>query len=519
MQLTRALHSAANSTPDRVATEYSDRSTSWGELKHRVARLAGALRGLGVCEGDRIGLLALNSDLYIEVIYAIWWCGAVLVPMNTRWSVAEHTYSLNDSGVTVLFVGNELSAVIAEIQKQSETVQSTILIDSEETPDGVLAYQPFLDEAQPVQDSRKGGEDLAGIFYTGGTTGLPKGVMLPHRSLWFNGLIGAKQLQLEAGDRYLHAAPMFHVADMLASLAATTVGATHLFLPVFTPKGIVDVIEQTSATHTLLVPTMMGMMLDDADFNPQRLSSLKYILYGASPMPEGLLRRLLKTLPATGFVQGYGQTEMAPLITVLSAFDHRAKGNDGKHLCSAGRPVLGVEIVILDEDGREVPKGTVGEIVVSGPGTMQGYWNLPEQTESALVNGAVRTGDGAYMDEDGYVYIVDRLKDMIVSGGENVFSAEVENIISQLPGVAQVAVIGVPSQEWGESVHAIVVPSKNSSIAIEDIMDHCQDSIARYKCPRSIEIRHAPLPLSGPGKILKRELRLPFWKHESKSVG
>jgi len=519
MQLTRALHSAATCTPDRIATEDSGRRTSWGELRIRVARMAGALRDLGVHEGDRVGLLALNCDQYVEIIYAVWWCGAVLVPMNTRWSVSEHVYSLNDSSVKILFSGNEFAALIPEILKQSETVKSAIFIDAGEAPDGMLSYQDLLEKAKPLADARKGGEDLAGIFYTGGTTGLPKGVMLPHRSLCFNGLIGAKHLQLNDGDRFLHSAPMFHVADMLASLSVTSVAATHLFLRAFTPKAIVDVVEQTGATHTLLVPTMIGMMLDVEDFDPKRLSSLKYLVYGASPIPEGLLHRVLDTFPDKGIVQGYGQTEMAPLISVLSADDHRKKGNHGKHLCSAGHPALGVELRILDENGLDVPRGEVGEIVVSGPGAMLGYWNLPDQTQATLVDGSVRTGDGAYMDEDGYLYIVDRLKDMIVSGGENVFSAEVENVISQLPGIAQVAVIGIPSKEWGESVHAIIVPLNNTSIAAEDIMTHCHKLIAGYKCPRSIEIRNAPLPLSGPGKILKRELRKPFWEHESKSVG
>jgi acyl-CoA synthetase (AMP-forming)/AMP-acid ligase II len=439
--------------------------------------------------------------------------------MNTRWSVSEHVYSLNDSSAKILFSTYEFTALMPEILNQSGTIKSAILIDAEDAPDGMLSYQDLLERAKPVVDARKGGEDLAGIFYTGGTTGLPKGVMLPHRSLCFNGLIGAKHLHLSHGDRFLHSAPMFHVADMLASLSVTAVAGTHLFLRAFTPKTIVDVIEKTAATHTLLVPTMIGMMLDDTDFDPERLSSLRYLIYGASPMPEGLLHRVLETFPDKGLVQGYGQTEMAPLISVLSADDHRKKGDRGKHLCSAGRPALGVELRILDENGHDVPRGVVGEIVVSGPGSMLGYWNLPDQTRATLVDGAVRTGDGAYMDDNGYLYIVDRLKDMIVSGGENVFSAEVENTISRLPGIAQVAVIGIPNKQWGESVHAIIVPSNNTDIASEEIMVHCRNLIAGYKCPRSIEIRSEPLPLSGPGKILKRELRKPFWEDESKSVG
>jgi acyl-CoA synthetase (AMP-forming)/AMP-acid ligase II len=518
MNVTQPLHSAAALTPDALATTMDGRTRTWGELADRVARLAGALKSLGVGEGDRVAILALNSDRFIEYYFAVWWAGGVVVPMNVRWSSTENAYSLNDSGTKVLFTDRAFAPVVPDVRKQARDLETAIYMDDDGLVDGMLAYEQLIGSAAPIDDARRGGEDLAGIYYTGGTTGFPKGVMLPHRALWYNGLAGARHFYMESDCCMLHAAPMFHLADGAGSMGMTMAGGAHAFVPSFTPEGVIDAIASGDVTHTLLVPTMIGMVLQCPAFDPEKFQSLRYLVYGASPMPEGILRQVMELLPDIGLIQGYGQTEMAPLVSTLAPNHHVLEGPGADRLRSAGRVVGGCEVRIADEDGREVPRGAVGEIVARSPGSMLGYWNLPEQTAASLSDGWVHTGDGARIDEDGFVFIVDRLKDMIVTGGENVFSAEVESAISTHAAVASVAVIGIPSERWGEAVHAIVVPQEGMSVTEQEIMDHCKPLIANYKWPRSVTIRAEPLPLSGAGKVLKRDLRAPYWEGRDRSV-
>jgi len=521
MNLTQMLNSAAGGTPGAVATQYGDRVRTWAETRERVSRLAAGLKGLGVGPGDRVAILALNSDRYTEYYFAVWWAGAVVVPMNVRWSAAENAYSLRDAEAKVLFVDATFAPMVPAIQAEAEALETLIYLDDVEAqgpPAGMLEFESLIEQSSPVEDACVGGEDLAGLYYTGGTTGFPKGVMLPHRALWYNGIVLAKHVGLEQGDVYLHAAPMFHLADGAASGGASMVGAKHAYIQAFDVDRALDCIEEQEVTHALMVPTMIGMVLQHPNFSAERLSSLRTMLYGASPMPQGVLREALEKLPNVDFIQAYGQTELAPLVTVLPASYHQLEGSRSGKLRSAGRVVVGCEVRILDEDGKEQAPGDVGEIVARSPGTMLGYWNLPEQTESTLVDGWVHTGDGAYRDEDGFVFIVDRLKDMIVTGGENVFSAEVESAISTHPAVAEVAVVGVPSEKWGEAVHAIVVAREGKSVTEGEIVDFCKPLIANYKCPRSVTLRDEPLPLSGAGKVLKKDLRAPFWEGSERNV-
>jgi acyl-CoA synthetase (AMP-forming)/AMP-acid ligase II len=518
MNVTQPLHSAANLTPDALATNMDGRIRTWGELADRVARLAGALQNLGVDEGDRVAILALNSDRFIEYYFAVWWAGAVVVPMNVRWSPAENAYSLTDSGTKVLFTDRAFASIVPEVQKQARGLETLVYMDEDGLPGGMLAYEQLIASTAPAVDVRRAGDELAGIYYTGGTTGFPKGVMLPHRALWYNGLVAARHFYMEPDDCMLHAAPMFHLADGAGSMGMTMAGGAHAFVPSFTPEGVIDAIATGDVTHTLLVPTMIGMVLQSPAFHPDKFRSCRYLIYGASPMPEGLLRQVMEQLPETRLIQGYGQTEMAPLVSTLGPACHSLEGSGSGRLRSAGRVVDGCEVRILDDDEREVPRGEVGEIVARSPGSMLGYWNLPEQTTATLKDGWVHTGDGARIDDDGFVFIVDRLKDMIVTGGENVFSAEVESAISTHAAVAAVAVIGIPSDQWGEAVHAIVVPQEGMSVTEQEIIDHCKPLIANYKWPRSITIRAEPLPLSGAGKVLKRDLRAPHWEGRDRAV-
>jgi acyl-CoA synthetase (AMP-forming)/AMP-acid ligase II len=519
MYLTQAIHRAVAVTPDKTATICGARVRTWREFRARVARLAGALKRLGVERGDRIAILSMNSDRYLEVCFAAWWADAVIVPMNTRWSVAEHTYSIEDAGASLLLVDDVFLETGLAVRDACPQIRHTIHMGDGKAPDGLQAYEVLISAGEESEDVRRGGDELAGIFYTGGTTGFPKGVMLSQQSLWTSALsIGAGTKGFHPGMRYLHAAPMFHLADFAMSNATSILGGSHVFMPGFEPASFLKLMEEHKASFTLLVPTMIRLLLDCPSFGKHDLSAWEGMLYGASPMAETLLQEALRKLPHVAFTQGYGQTELAPIATLLGPEHHVLDGPHPHRLRSAGQPGLCVEVRILDVDGKELPRGQVGEVAVRGPNTMLGYWNKPEQTAATLVDGWVMTGDGGYMDEDGFLYIVDRIKDMIVSGGENVFSAEVENAIMQLDGVAECAVIGVPDPKWGERVHAVVVPKAGVSLEADNIAPYCRALIAGYKCPRSVDIRMEPLPKSAAGKILKTELRRPYWENQGRNV-
>ncbi len=518
MHLTQVLNSAADTFPNKIASIDGERQHTWSEWRDRMARLAAALRELGMAAGDRVAILALNSDRYTEYLFAVWWAGGAVVPMNTRWSATENAYSLNDSGAQVLFVDRNFAPMLDAIRAEATGVETVIYISDDPAPEGMLSFEELIAQNSPCEDAMRGGEHLAGLFYTGGTTGFPKGVMLPHRALWYNAMVIAKECRFDRDTKGLHAAPMFHLADFGLNTAIAIVGGCNVYIPSFEPEATMTAIETHEVNVALLVPTMLGMMLAHPTFNPNRVEVLKSYIYGASPMPEGLLRQAMQVMPHVSFFQAYGQTEMAPMVSILQPEDHVLEGPKSMRLRSAGRPAVGCEIKIIDEDGKVVPRGSVGEIAARSPGVMQGYWQLPEQSEKALVDGWVHTGDGAYQDEDGFIYIVDRMKDMIVTGGENVFSAEVESAISTHSDVAGVAVIGIPSEQWGESVHAIIIPKPGANPDEANIIAHCKARIAGYKCPRSIALRAEPFPLSGAGKVLKRDLRAPYWEGRARSV-
>ena len=515
MGMTGLLNAAADNTPDQIATVMNGRRHSWNIVRDRVARFAGALRKLNVGPGDRIAVLALNSDRYTELYFASWWSGGAIVPMNLRWSVDENVYSLDDAEAEILIVDDAFAPMAGQIMEKTKTVRTVIHMGDGPTPESFLSYDALIAENEPVEDAGRSGEDLAGLYYTGGTTGFPKGVMLPHRALWYNSLVAANHASIGPEDIYLHVAPMFHLADGAGGNALSAAGGRHTYLPMFTPDGAIDMIEAEGVTIAVMVPTMIAMLLASPNFDPARLKSLKKLIYGASPMPAGVLKDLMEKLPNLKLLQGYGQTELAPMVSMLTPQFHVT---DGPKLKSAGRAVIGAEIRIEREDGTKCDYGEVGEIVVRSPGAMQGYWKLPEQTADTLKNGWVYTGDGAYMDREGFIFIVDRIKDMIVTGGENVFSAEVESAISTHPAVAEVAVIGIPAEQWGEAVHAIIVCKPGMTLTQDEIVAHCREKIANYKLPRSVSFRTDPLPLSGAGKVLKRDLRKPFWDGQDRAV-
>ncbi|WP_067542552.1 acyl-CoA synthetase [Nocardia crassostreae] len=499
MYLTQGLHRAAQQDPDGVMTVCGERSHTNAQVLDRVARLAGALRELGVGEGDRVAMLALNSDRYHEYLLAVPWADAVLNPVNIRWSPVEIAYSLADSESRVLFVDDAFAPMLPAIRQQYPGLATVIHCGDGPTPDGALSYEDLVAATAPIPDAHRGGDALAGLFYTGGTTGFPKGVMLTHANLLTSALGSlATGYLMSPGGTYLHAAPMFHLADFAGWAGALLVGGTQIMIPAFDPVATMTAVETHGVTATLLVPVMIQMLVDHPEVGAHDLSSVESVLYGASPISQAVLERAMRVFPNARFTQAYGMTELAPVATLLGPEDHRAG-----RLRSAGRAVPHSEVRIVDADGVEAPRGVVGEIVVRGGHVMLGYWNKPEETAAAVRDGWMHTGDGGYMDDAGYVYVVDRLKDMIVSGGENVYSAEVENAVAAHPAVAAVAVIGVPDAEWGERVHAVIVAKPGADVTPEQIRDHAKTLIAGYKAPRTVDFVDA-LPVSGAGKILKR---------------
>jgi len=347
---------------------------------------------------------------------------------------------------------------------------------------------------------------------------LPKGVMLSSRNLFASLMVAVAEFDLRRGDRFLHIAPMFHLADGAFILSCTAAGATHCILPAFDAGTVLREIEAKRITTILLIPTMFKMLLDHPDYPRSDLSSLRCIVYGAAPMPDAVLQTAMRTLPHARFVQAYGQTELAPIATILRPEFHVLDGPASAKRKSCGQATFANDVMIADADDNEAPRGTVGEIRVRGPNAMLGYWRNPGETARTLAGGWVHTGDCGYMDEDGFVYVVDRLKDMVISGGENVYSAEVEAAILAHEGISACAVIGIPDARWGEAVHAIVVPKAGVAITAEDVIAVCRARIAHYKCPKSVTIRSEALPLSGAGKVLKRELREPYWKDHARRV-
>ncbi len=518
MYLTQSLHRAVQQHPDRVAVRFADRSSSFRDFADRVARLAGALQRLGMRPGDRVAMLSLNSDRFLEYQMAVPWAGGVLNPCNTRWSAAEILYSLEDSGSTILLVDDTYLPLVERLRLQSTTLREIVHCGDGETPPGTHGYEALLRTSAAVPDAARRGDDLAGIFYTGGTTGFPKGVMLSHTNLCSSALALHSEGLAPPGGTYLHAAPMFHLADMGFSLAHWVEGSTHSILPAFHPEAVLDLMARDRVTHALMVPTMIQMLVDHPSMTkPRDLGALRCVAYGASPISEAVLDRAFAALPGVEFAQAYGMTELSPVATVLAASHHTAEGRKLGKLRAAGRATYCAEVRIVDGEGAEVPRRTVGEVAVRGPNVMQGYWKQPELTAAVLRDGWMHTGDGAWMDEDGFVFIADRLKDMIISGGENVFSGEVENALNRHPAVAACAVIGIPSERWGEAVHAVVVCSANAEVSPEALIEHCRTLIAGYKCPRSVTFVEA-LPLSGAGKVLKNRLREPFWQGRDRAV-
>jgi len=488
------LRRAVRIAPQQVAVRCGQSQLTYGQTWQRARRLAGALGGLGLGRGDRVAVAGRNCHRYLELYQAVPGAGMVIVPLNHHHTAAELGYALHDSGARMLFAD-------PEVDYPQDAVEHVVDLD-----DG---YEALLAGAAPAEFAGDLPADaVAGLFYTGGTTGAAKGVMLTHRNLIANALHYQAWHAFGPGTRWLIAAPMFHVSGSMAVLATVWHAGRHVILPAFDPGAALDLIEDEKVTATVAVPTMLAALCQEQLARPREVSALRLITHGGAPTATATLRRAHAAFPEAELMQIYGATETSPIATVLP---HEEALLDTPRARSCGRPTVGVEVAVTDvASGAPLPAGAVGEVAIRGENVMAGYWNKPDATADALAGGWYRSGDLGYLDEHAYLYLVDRVKDMIITGGENVYSTEVEEVLYRHDAVLEAAVFGVPDDRWGEAVHAVVVPAAPVSEA--ELLDHCRGLIAGYKVPKRIEVRTEPLPKSAAGKLLKHQLRAPYWQ-------
>lgn len=478
----------------------------------RVSRLSAALNDLGIDRRSRFAVMALNGHSFLELYHAAYLGAGIINPLNLRLAPMELEYILSDSETKICFTDAVFAPILDQVRKAAG-IDKVVLIGDGDVPHD-LRYESLLDSSKPIIPDEPEETDAVVLMYTGGTTGLPKGVLLSHRAEVLNQYHCATIWPFGTDTIFLHQTPMFHAASMVAMLSVP-LGGTSVFMPMFDPARVPKLIAEHGVDMTVMVPTMIGMMLAHPGFDPRDLASLTTLTYGASPMPLALLERLRTMFPSLDLYQGYGMTEASAVLTALLPKEHR---EGGEVLRSAGRAVPGVVLSIQDENGKALPPGRTGEVCARAGNFMMEYWKKADATSEAFRGGWYHSGDAGYLDERGYLYLVDRVKDMIVSGGENVYSIEVENAIASHASVAQVAVIGIPDEKWGEAVHAIVVLKPSTTATVEELLEHARARIAGYKLPKSIEFRGSPLPLSGAMKVLKRELRAPYWEGRDRSV-
>ena len=490
---------AAQVAGERTALVCEGRRYSHNELASRCRRLATVLKEKGAEPGDRIAILAANSNQYIESYVAIPAAGFVIVPLNTRHAEPELRYAIEDAGAKLLLTDRDPGAL-------RDLFDTVVMIPDE--------YDSLLEVADEAELGEAITEDsLAGLFYTGGTTGASKGVMLTHRNLIANTFNFMSMAPPDGDSVFLIMAPLFHAAGSNGVLGGIWAGSCQIPLTVFDPAVALDYVEKYRVTHTLGVPTMIAAIAELQHAEPRDTSTLRMVAHGGSPIATEVVRRATEAFPTAEFVHVYGMTEASPLVTGLR---NEQELLDVDRSRSCGQALIGVQVKIVDDVGNELPRGEVGELTARGANIMKGYWRKPEQTDEVLKEGWYRSGDMGYMDDEGFVFLVDRAKDMIVSGGENVYCTEVEEALYKHPAVLEAAVFGVPDEEWGEAVHAVVVPRE--SVTAEELIGFCREHIAGYKLPKAITLSSEELPKSGPGKILKRELRKPFWEGQDKNV-
>ncbi|GAC1657096.1 MAG: fatty acid--CoA ligase [Candidatus Dormibacteraceae bacterium] len=479
--------------PDLAATWFEGRERTWGELDRGSSELAGGLVGrLGVKPGDHVAILDKNSDDYLELLFALDKAGAIATPVNWRLTGEEVAKVVGDAQAVAIVAGEEF-------RSQADAAEVRVL-GWKELPRG--GADPHLDDERNVSWQ----------LYTSGTTGLPKGAMLSGQNLFTTfGVFGIEVPEFRVGGRAMVAMPLYHIGGCGWAVAAMVTGSCAVVLKEFIPQQVLQVFEEQKVETAFLVPAALLFLTSLPESQGRDYSSLRNVLYGASPISQAVLRRSIDTFKCN-FTQVYGLTETTGAITFLAQHDH-----EGERILSCGRPTLGADMKVVDADGTEVPDGEIGEIVYRGGGVMVGYWNRSKDTAEQIRDGWFHTGDAGVRDADGFFYIKDRIKDMIVSGGENIYPAELESVLAGHPAVADVAVIGVPDDQWGESVKAVVVLRPGAELTGDELIEWSRARLAGYKRPRSVDFVEA-VPRNPSGKILKRELRQPYWAESSRQV-
>jgi long-chain acyl-CoA synthetase len=502
--------------PDSEAFVYGSERTSFKRFNERVNRLIHGLQALGIHKGDVIGILSWNRLEYPEVFGAAMKGGFILAHFNPRLQAEELIHVINDSEARVVFLGPEFVEIVDRIHKRLSKAELFLTFGNAERQ--MMAYREVLESHSEEPEPNIREEDPLVIFYTSGTTGIPRGAIYTHRQKMENTYIKALDIGVEFGDRHLVVLPMFHIGGDSHIWPFFLMGGCNVIMPrpSFDPAEALQMIAEEQITDVHIVPTQLISLLNLPDIEQYDLHCLKRIWYAASPMPTEVLKRGLSVFGPI-FMQGYGQTESGPDVTVLSRANHRYSGESTEAqsvLASCGQPCIRVHVRIVDEAGRDVEAGTIGEIIVESKRIMTAYWRKPDETKETIRDGWLYTGDMGYYDEKGFIYIADRKKDMIITGGENVYPKQVEDVLYRHPAVKEAAVIGVPDPYWVERVHALVVLKENAQAAEEDIISFCKEHIAHYKAPKSVEFVES-LPKNPQGKILKREIRSKYWKQQS----
>lgn len=492
---------------DRTAILDAEGNLNWSEYVDRIIRAAGILAKLGLKQGDRFGIISHNSFRQAELIHAGYWSGIVPVPINYRLAAPEIRYILDNADCRLLAVDSHGSAFLDHAELEPWRDKTLSISPRQEKDMAWPQYETLLNgmEAAPMHESGQG--DDAILIYTGGTTGRSKGVPLTHGNLISNGVQVGLAYRVCEDDRFLHSLPMFHSADFIGT-AFTLTGGAHAYLGEFTPKGMLQMIQDFRITMLSMGPTMIIVLLQDPGFDNYDISSVRRMNYGSAPMAKEWVERTMEKFPNVALQQTYGLTETSPILTSLTPeqHDHALQSDRTELLRSVGKPLVHVDLRIVDEDDNELPRGDVGEVVVRGPNVTRGYLGLEEETDHAFRNGWFHTGDMGRLDDQYNLFLVDRKKDMIITGGENVYCAEVEAALYKYPGVSEVAVVGVPDEKWGEAVFAAIVPEQGVELERDAIIDHCRQHIGGYKIPRRMAFLDE-LPKSAMGKILKHKLR------------
>jgi acyl-CoA synthetase (AMP-forming)/AMP-acid ligase II len=497
---------------ERVAMTFEDRETTYGQLDRRANRVANGLRATCTSAQARVAVLDKNSDYFFELLFGAAKARDVLVPVNWRLAPAEIAYILTDAEAEVLFVGEEYVGLVEQLRSKLRTAKQIVALGGGHPEwEGYTAWRDRQASTDPRLDTP--GDDVALQLYTSGTTGHPKGAELTHAN--FCAALAAASEWYDCGfeDVSLACMPQFHIGGCIVGLIGIYRGARTVIVRQFDPAEILRLIPAERVTHALFVPAMLLFLLRTSGCQETDFRSLRHIVYGASPIPLELQREAMATF-GCDFGQLYGLTEVTGIATLLPPQDHDP-GSPRMHSC--GKPLRNAEIKVVGGDGVTLPPKQVGEIVVRTPQLMKGYWRQPEATAVAIRDGWFHTGDAGYFDEDGFLYVHDRVKDMVISGGENIYPAEVENALYGHPAVADVGVIGVPDDRWGEAVKAIVVRKPGIEVGERELIDFCRERIAHYKAPSSVDFV-AELPRNPSGKILKRVLRAPYWEGRERQV-